>query len=244
MVALFVILTIIVFLTADYFVQRAELGKVGALAARSPATPAAMPAAAAPGPTLAPIDQVPPGLFFALGHTWSHLEPSGALRVGVDRLAPTLLGLPVQVELVPRGTHVHAGDTLARLHGKTRSVAVRSPVDGFIGEVNQAVVADPLRTLADPFETGWLYRLTPNRLAPAVKTMRVGEEARAWMRQELVRLRDLVSGLVASGRFAGATLPDGGLPIEGLAERLDPEAWAEVVDACFGGEMDATTGIP
>jgi glycine cleavage system H protein len=243
MVPLFVILTIIVFLTVDYFVQRAELDKVGAAAARSPATPGTMPVAAACGPH-APIDQIPRGLFFDLGHTWSHLEPSGSLRMGVDRLAPALLGLPVAVELVPSGTHVHPGDTLARLRGRTRSVALRSPVDGVIDEVNQAVVTDPLLAAKDPFGTGWLYRLTPSRLAPAVKAMLVGEEASAWMRREVARLRELVSGVVASGRFAGATLPDGGLPIEGLAERLDPQAWAEVVDACFGGEVDPVTGMP
>ena len=244
MVALFVILTIIVFLTVDYFVQRAELGKVSARAVRSPATPGAMPAAAIGGHAHAPVDEIPLGLFFDLGHTWSHLEPSGVLRVGVDRLAPTLLGLPVGVELVPSGTHAHQGDTLARLRGRTRSVALRSPVDGVVAEVNQEVVADPLRTIQDPFGTGWFYRLTPNRLAPAMKAMLVGEEASAWMRRELVRLRDLVSVLVARGRFAGATLPDGGLPIEGLAERLDSQAWAEVVDACFGGEVNPMTGMP
>ena len=93
MVALMVVLTIITFLTIDYWVQHAEHKR--ALAAEPRGAPA--PAAARPAPRIRfglPIDRVPAHAFLDRGHTWAKIEPGGTLRIGSDGWAPALLGAP------------------------------------------------------------------------------------------------------------------------------------------------------
>ena len=59
----------------------------------------------------------------------------------------------------------------------------------------------------------------------------VAREAADWMRGELRRLRD---ALVQGEPALAASLPDGGLPIDGVAQDLDPDAWDRVTRCMFG----------
>jgi hypothetical protein len=59
------------------------------------------------------------------------------------------------------------------------------------------------------------------------------------MRRELARLREALVGL-GDRELAGATLPDGGLPVEGLAGRLTDEAWRNLTAELF----DPAAAIP
>jgi len=232
MVALLVLLTIITLLTVDYVWQRRAL--------RSRADGAVPRGVATKAPTAPGLDLVPAGVFVGPGHTWVHLEPSGAIRVGADRLPATLLGGLDGVDLLPPGTKVHRGDAVAVLRRGTRSMSLRSPVHGVIASVNGELGHDPGALGVDPFDS-WIYRLTPEGIADSLKGMFVAEEATAWMRQELRRLRDSLTGMVNGTRPALATLPDGGLPIHGLAEHLGDEQWSDLTSQFF--DIPGPTGV-
>jgi glycine cleavage system H protein len=234
MVALFVVLTILLFLTIDYFVQRAEVrhAVAGVGAGQSQLTLVLEPQPVKVR-TPFPIERIPRGVFFDSGHTWVQLEPSGKLRLGADMLPVTVLGDLQQVEVQPVGTMVRKGEPVVTLRRGERAIILRAPVDGVIEEINPEVQEDPSRLRHDPFNGDWLCRLSPKRLAPELKRMFVGEEAVAWMRRELLRLRDFLAPLTEQGGLAGATLQDGGLPIDGLADLLDDQAWAKFVDEFF-----------
>jgi glycine cleavage system H lipoate-binding protein len=224
MVALLVLLTIITFLTVDYVWQRRAIpDRAGVAVPRSVATSA---------PTAPGLDLVPAGVFVGPGHAWVHLEPSGALRVGADRLPSTLLGGLDGVELLAPGTEVRRGDALAVLRRGTRSMSLRSPVNGVVAAVNDELVRDPAALETEPFDS-WIYRLTPEGIADTLKGMFVADEATAWMRQELGRLRDSLAGMVNGTRLALATLPDGGLPVRGLAEHLGEAEWRDLTSRFF-----------
>ncbi len=235
MVALFVLLTIIALLTIDYFVQRAELKKAKATAAIAQWVPAHAAQAVAPGArSAAPIDRIPSGVFVDPGHVWVQLEPSGALRMGADMTPAARLGRPDRIELSDEGTEVRRGDPIAKLVRGARSLTLRSPVDGVVTRVNAAVQSTPERIQEDPFGQGWLLWLAPRDLSSALKRMFVAEEATAWARGQLQRLRELLAIVSpADPGLVGATLQDGGAPIEGLSEHLDDARWIQVVDAIF-----------
>jgi glycine cleavage system H protein len=227
MVAILVLLTIIVFLTVDYAVQRAALRR------------AAMAAAAAPGeapPVVrVPVDiaALPAGVFVGPGHTWLELRPSGGVRLGVDRVPVTLLGGLDAVDTPPAGTRLRRGDTAAVLRKGERSLAVPSPLDGVVTGVNADLAARPAGLGESPFGRGWLVSLEPQALAASLRRLFVAEEATAWMRRELSRLRDFLVGLGEGGALAPATLPDGGLPVAGLAARLSDEQWRRLAEGFF-----------
>ena len=234
MVALFVVLTILVFLTLDYFVQRAEARRAAQAAgvSHSALTLVMEPQPLRVHPRI-PVARLPRGVFFHPGHTWVQLEPTGELLVGTDTLPITVLGNLDEVDVRPAGSEVCKGDPVITLRHGGRAITLRAPVDGVLEEVNARVQKEPERLRHDPFGQGWLCRMSPKRLAPELKWMFVGEEAVAWMRRELLRLRDFLAPLTERGELAGATLQDGGLPIDGLADLLDDQAWARFVDEFF-----------
>jgi glycine cleavage system H protein len=230
MVALLIIVTILMFLTMDYFVQRAELR-------RASRTPAVIPAAIKPQPVpvwaSSLLGALPRGVFVGSGHSWAQLEPSGSLRLGADMLPLTALGDVHAVELTPAGTEVRRGTPVATLRNGKRSIVLMAPMDGVIEEVNAELASDPSLVRTDPFGRGWFYRLAPQRLAAALKDMFVGEEAVSWLHRELRRLRDFLASVPARQELAGATLQDGGLPVQGIGELLDEETWARLQEAFF-----------
>jgi glycine cleavage system H lipoate-binding protein len=235
MVALFVLLTIITLLTIDYFVQRAELKKAKATAAAAQWVPAhAAQAAGAPARrSPIPIDRIPSGVFVDPGHVWVQLDPSGALRLGADMIPAALLGRPDRIELKAEGSQVRRGDAIATLIRGARSLTLRTPVDGVVTRVNPVAQATPECLQDDPYGQGWLLWLAPSNLSAALKRMFVAEEATAWARGQLQRLRDFVAAGPADARLVGATLQDGGAPIEGLTDHLDDARWKQLVDEIF-----------
>jgi hypothetical protein len=79
--------------------------------------------------------------------------------------------------------------------------------------------------------------------------MKLGDEAAAWFRAELNRLRDALVASVATP--AGATMADGGLPAaaatmldggspaHGAAATLPPETFARLADELFSVPADS-----
>lgn len=235
MVALFVLLTIIALLTVDYFVQRAELKKAKATTDVAQWVPAHAAEAAAGAATRSPVplDRIPSGIFVDPGHVWVQLEPSGALRLGADMIPAALLGRPDRVDLKPEGTAVRRGDPIATLVRGARSLTLRAPLDGVITRVNPVAQKTPERLQDDPYGQGWLMWFAPRDLSAALKRMFVAEEATAWARGQLERLRDFVAAGSADAQLVGATLQDGGAPIEGLTDHLDDARWQQLVEEIF-----------
>lgn len=220
MVAILILLTILTFLTLDYFVQRE-------VARRN--VPDLSPVVAG----IDAVSDLPPGLFVGPGHVWLGIEPDGRVTLGADRLPAALLGGLDRVETVAPGSEVRRGDTLAVLHRGSRVLPLAAPVDGVVGKVNPFASAHPDGVSTDPFGGGWLCTLSPRNLAAGLKNLRVAEEAGEWMRSELSRLRDFLTGVAGQGSLATATLPDGGLPVAGVAAHLGDAEWAELTERFF-----------
>lgn len=236
MVAILVLITIITCLTIDYFAEHAALRqavKAGALPERAWGSRLVS--------ALVPEDLafVPAGAFVGPGHSWLELDPAGSVRVGVDRLPWSLLGGIEAIEPLPVGTEVHHGEPLAVLRQGDRTIEVKSPVNGVITAANPLLAANPGRIAQEPFGTGWLVSLKPKTLGASLRRLLVGEEARVYLRDQLANLRDFLVSLSMAGRESlvpvpvPATLPDGGLPVEGLAARLTDEEWRQMVERFF-----------
>jgi glycine cleavage system H protein len=233
MVALMVVLTIITFLTIDYWVQHAEHKR--ALATEPRGAPA--PAAARPAPRILfglPIDRVPAHAFLDRGHTWAKIEPGGTLRIGSDGWAPALLGAPESVVLPTPGSKVKQGEVFATLRRQDREIQLQAPVSGVIESVNPQLASDPLAIARDPFTLGWLIQIRPEALGAGLRSLLIGDEVGSWMRTELGRLRERLAALAPDPLgVPAATMLDGGLPAEGVAAKLTPDQWGEIVQAFF-----------
>jgi glycine cleavage system H lipoate-binding protein len=201
MTVAFVILTIAFFLALDWMLER---GRRHSPAAAGGARPAL---------------RLPRGVFFARSHTWLSLFPSGRAWLGVDDFIVHLLERPRVRVLKAPGERVARGEPLVALDEDGRSLVVRCPVGARVVAVNAApAAASAGRTLFD----GWVVELEPERVSE-LRTLLLGEETSAWIREELARLRDLLAG--ASPGLCPAALSDGGPPAPGALKLADAETW-------------------
>lgn len=209
MTVLFVIATIIVFLTIDWFVRRSHAVKAAAAA----------PAAAEPYSY--PL-RIPEGIFFAKSHTWLNLFPSGKVRLGIDDFLGRLLAKPEIILIKGTGDHVYKGTPILMIREGEHLLTVRSPIDGEILSSNVNITKQPELLRERLFSDGWAYTIKPKNL-DELKSLLIGSEPRQWMANEFRRLRDFLAGV--GGELAPATLQDGGPPVVGIMRQFDESVW-------------------
>ncbi|MEJ1921663.1 glycine cleavage system protein GcvH [Microbacterium sp. KHB019] len=92
-------------------------------------------------------------------HEWLAIDGTTA-TVGITDYAADKLGDVVFVELPAVGTEITAGAVVGEVES-TKSVGeLYAPLAGTVTEINDAVVDDPSLVNAEPFEGGWLIKVT------------------------------------------------------------------------------------
>ncbi|MBZ5587095.1 MAG: hypothetical protein LAO05_00885 [Acidobacteriia bacterium] len=209
MTAILVILTILAFIGIDAIVM--------AFRRRRAAVPAALPVS----PMLEP--RPPQGIFLDPRHAWVRITTDGTLRVGIDDFLSEALGEVEAVEAPPRGTQVKRGDPLLRLRTGGRSLVVSAPAPGEVVAVNEHAVTQPWTVARDPYGVGWVVALWTRDHHEAIKPLRIGSAATAFLRQEMQRLADF---LTPTGTLATVPLlADGGVPRKGALPAVDDDRW-------------------
>jgi glycine cleavage system H protein len=101
---------------------------------------------------------VPEQLRYTAEHEWVSIDGSVA-TVGITEHAAEALGDVVYVSPPASGATVTAGEPCGEIES-TKSVSdLYSPVDGEVTEVNAEVEDDPAQVNADPYGSGWLFKV-------------------------------------------------------------------------------------
>jgi len=209
MTAILVILTILTFLGVDAIVMAFRRRRAGAHVT------------VALTPMLEP--RPPQGIFLDPRHAWVRITTDGALRVGIDDFLSEAVGEIEGVEAPPRGAQVKRGDPLLKLKVRGRSLVVSAPTSGEVVAVNDHAVAQPWTVTRDPYGVGWVVALWTRDHHEAIKPLRIGSAASAFLRQEMQRLADL---LTPAGTLATVPLlADGGVPRKGALASADDACW-------------------
>jgi glycine cleavage system H protein len=164
-----------------------------------------------------------PDAWYSAGHTWMTRLAGGSLRVGLDALALRLMPTVNGVELKPAGTRVSKGSTIATVHAGTRSLSIRSPVDGVVVAVNAAAMRDPALVKNDGYGRGWLVTVAPADMAFAL--LPSGRAAEQFLRDEAARWNHFVEGRL------GYAAADGGELTAPAPWLLGEQGWRELADA-------------
>src|SRR3989304_5839552 len=98
--------------------------------------------------------ELPGGLFFHSGHTWAKLEPSGTVQVGLGGFAREVLGRVDRFELPATGVKVRQGEPAFAALQSGKRIEFVSPVDGVVCAVNERINADPAAAREGPHEKG------------------------------------------------------------------------------------------
>jgi glycine cleavage system H protein len=172
---------------------------------------------------------VPGGVLHSRNHTWVHLEKSGNALVGIDDLIAHLAGDVKLRTIAEPGEKVKRGDILAELENKGRLLRILSPVSGTVTANNNSIIQSPGTLSMDPYSEGWIFKIKPAEWQRDTIGYLLGDEAAAFLRSELDRFRNFLSG--SKAHLAPDTLQvamqDGGELVNNTLEFLPAEIWKE-----------------
>ncbi len=144
------------------------------------------------------VFNVPAGVFISTSHVWIRLDMTGEARCGIDDFARKTIGHVDGVTLPNVGQVVKAGDPLFLIRHGGRKLAFSSPVGGHVSRVNVDLL-DNLELLeANPYESGWICRITADNLPGDLENLKIGAGAIAWYREEIERLGRMVERINAA----------------------------------------------
>ncbi len=98
-------------------------------------------------------------MLFTEDHEWVRVE-NGVATVGITSYAQEQLGDIVFIDLPEAGAELAQGDDAAVVESVKAASDIYAPVSGEIGEVNDALDADPSIVNQDAEAEGWLFTLT------------------------------------------------------------------------------------
>lgn len=206
MVALFVVLTFIIFLVADYFLLKTQKKEHPAFA------------------TFPMFDKsqilFPMHYLFSKGHVWLKPIQDNIYKLGIDEFIIKALGALKIVEFVPAGTAVQKGDVILRAAAGRHTFTFRSPINGTVTGINNAVYG---HNITDCYENDWQLLVTPSEKIDSSLFISK-ENSSGWLQQEFRRLKDFLTVQTAEPALAGITMADGGNIVEGAITHLTEKA--------------------
>ena len=96
---------------------------------------------------------------YSRDHEWVDISNHEAATVGITLHAQDALGDVVFVDLPEVGATFAQGEVAGVVESVKAAADVYMPVAGEVGEVNEALRADPSLANTDPLGTGWFFRV-------------------------------------------------------------------------------------
>ncbi len=108
-------------------------------------------------------------------HEWAKSEDDGSVLVGISYYAQDHLGDIVFFDLPQVGTVLSQMQELGEVESVKSVSPIYCPISGEVVEVNQEAVDSPEVVNEDPYEKGWLVRVSPARPAELDDLMSASE---------------------------------------------------------------------
>jgi glycine cleavage system H protein len=215
-----VLVTFLVFIVLDYFLNRRKALNTVAVEA-----PKAVP-------TLVGGDYVdgflvPETVSYHSGHSWLVRERKNLVRVGADEFAAALLGHVERIELPKPGTWIRQGQKIVSFYRDGEKTELVSPTEGEVKEINSELITNPAALRQDPYGKGWLVSVHVPDEESTNRNLIPKGLVRSWMQDAVERL------YARQPALAGAVAADGGRPAEDLLAGLPDARWREVTAEFF-----------
>ncbi len=106
------------------------------------------------------MSNIPSELKYSKEHEWIRLDEEGVAIVGITDHAQELLGDMVYVELPEVSDSVAIGDETGVVESVKAASDIYAPISGKIVEVNEELADTPENVNSEPYESGWLYKMS------------------------------------------------------------------------------------
>jgi CheY-like chemotaxis protein len=111
-------------------------------------------------------------IFCIPGHSWARVEADGRVRIGVHETFLISLRHMVSVEFPYEGEKISQGEACLWLTDEQNNLhRVWAPLSGQVVAVHQELKTDPSQILRDPYGSGWLLLLEPERLQDELENL-------------------------------------------------------------------------
>jgi glycine cleavage system H protein len=175
------------------------------------------------------ILRIPQGLFYTKNHTWTHLETSGAAKVGLDDFLMHITGEVKFSNLKNAGNFINKGELLADIDQNGKLLQIYSPISGTIINTNTLLHESPGIVSEDPYGKGWICKIKPSEWISETSSYYLADSAIAWSKKELERFKDFlaVSMNKYSPEVSMVILQDGGELRDQPLSDLPVEIWQD-----------------
>ena len=106
------------------------------------------------------MSQIPEALLYTKDHEWIQLHQDGTATVGITDYAQESLGDITFVEFPMAGESFSNGDTFGVVESVKAASDLYMPLDAQVLEVNEEVDAEPELLNSDPYQKGWLLKIS------------------------------------------------------------------------------------
>lgn len=220
MVAILVLATIVILILVDYYIQRAKQKPMVVAKAESE-TATAFPINIVGG------FKMPARYSYHPGHSWAMKEAPRRVRIGMDDFAVRLLGEIDSIELPARGRWLRQGEKAWTVTRGGHRFELLSSIEGEVVDINDEILKNPRRLLADPYGVGWLLEVHAPAADANLKNLLHGRLAHHWMEDSVMSLHSKIDGK------AGMHLQDGGIAVPDVLVQVPEERWDGLVGEFF-----------
>ncbi len=175
-----------------------------------------------------------PGYLYSRKHCWVKPGDGMDVRIGLEPLLASLLQGSRTVVLPSVGDQVQAGKACAWIVLEGGTLPIVSPFDGEVTRTNALLVDQAHDIRDDPYGRGWLFDVSTGvDIFNLSFLYRMGEADRLYSEDEK-RFQGLVMAEEKKHRSTiGATLADGGQPVQDVASMLGPDKFFGILMKVF-----------
>ena len=103
----------------------------------------------------------PDHLLYTEEHEWADYKDD-VVVIGITDYAQSQLGDVIFIELPDVGDEINLGDAFGEIEAVKTVSELFAPISGTITEVNETLDDSPEKVNSDPFDEGWLIKVTPS----------------------------------------------------------------------------------
>ncbi len=209
-VILLVVLTFIIGMTIDYYIKHPK--KV----------PVSAPGRANNFSQTKIMNMLPDGVFLQPSFTWSKIQETGNLELGIHPILMGLVGDPEKVETLEQGKKVKKGDTIIKLYKDSKQLNVKAPVSGSILSTNPNFHKTSWENLAQTV----IYGIKPDNMSAEISNWFIAEKSRDWLNEKFEEMKNFFIRSLPQQQV-GLTMADGGELPFGILTKFDKKVWQD-----------------
>ena len=134
----------------------------------------------------------PDDLYYHKEHLWARVK-NDLVVVGITDFTQKMAGIIKRIQTLEEDDEVSQDKPFGTMSSGKWTGKLYSPISGEITEVNEDVSDDPKLCNEDPYEEGWIIKVSPDDLEKELSNlMKTGPEFETWMKKEIIEKKALI----------------------------------------------------